>query len=66
MSVCLVILILRKLLYHGEEVPHVVVLDDTHIPTMTRTYRDPKLSSIRFRYSYPRGMRHSIFDLSSI
>ena len=50
----------------GKEVPRVVVLDNTHILTMTRTYRDPKLSSMRCRYSYPRGMRHSTYDLSSI
>ena len=50
----------------GKEVPHVAILDDTHILIMTRTYRDPKLSSMRCRYSYPRGMRPSTYDLSSI
>ena len=42
------------------------VLDDTCILTMTRTYLGPKLSSMRFRYSYSRGTRFSTCDLSSI
>ena len=50
----------------GQEVPRVEVLDDTHILTMIRTYRDPKLSSMRFRHSFSRGIRLSIYDLSSI
>ena len=50
----------------GQEVPCVAVLDDTHILTMTITYRDPKLSSMRCRYSFSRGMRFSNYDLSSI
>ena len=50
----------------GQEVPRVAVLDDTHILTMTRTYRDPKLSSMRCGYSFSRGMRFSTYDLSSI
>ena len=50
----------------GQEVPRVVVLDDTHILTMTITYGGPKLSSMRCWYSYPRDMRHSTYDLSSI
>ena len=50
----------------GQEVPRVAVLDDTHILTMTRTYWDPKLSSMRFRHSFSRGMRLSTYDLSSI
>ena len=50
----------------GQEVPRVAVLDDTHILTMTRTYRDPKLISMRFRHLYSRDMRISTYDLSSI
>ena len=50
----------------GQEVPCVAVLDDTHILTMTRTCRDPKLSRMRFRHLYSRGMRLSTYDLSSI
>ena len=50
----------------GQEVPRVAVLDDTHILTMTRTYRDPKLSSMRCGYSFSRGMRLSTCDLSRI
>ena len=50
----------------GQEVPRVAVLDDTHIRTMTRNYRDPKLTSMRCGYSFSRGMRFSTFDLSSI
>ena len=42
------------------------VLNDTCILTMTRTYLGPKLSSMRFRYSYSRGTRFSTCDLSSI
>ena len=49
-----------------QEVPGVAVLDDTHILTMTRTYRDPTLSSMRCRHSFSRGMRLSTYDLSSI
>jgi hypothetical protein len=33
---------------------------------MTRTYLGPKLSSMRFSYSYSRGMRFSTYDLLSI
>ena len=36
----------------GQEVPRVAVINDTHILTMTRTYRDPKLNSMRFRHSF--------------
>ena len=50
----------------GQEVPRVAVLDDTHILTMTRTYSDPKLSSMRCGYSFSRGMRFSTYDLPSI
>ena len=50
----------------GQEVSRVAVLDDTYILTMTRTYRDPKLSSMRFRHLYSRGMRLSTYDFSSI
>ena len=50
----------------GQEVPRVAVLDDTHILTMIRTYRDPKLSSMQCRYSFSRGMRFSTYDLSRI
>ena len=50
----------------GKEVPRVAVLDDIHILTMTRTYWDLKLSSMRFRHSFSRGMRLSTYDLSSI
>ena len=42
------------------------VLDDTHILIMTRSYRDPKLSSMRCGYSFSRGVRFSTYDLSSI
>ena len=42
------------------------VIVDTYILTMTRTYWDPKLSSMRFRHSFSRGMRLSTYDLSSI
>ena len=54
------------LLYHGAGGTPLAVLDDTCILTMTRTYLGPKLSSMRFRYSYSRGMRFSTCDLSSI
>ena len=50
----------------GQGVPRAAVLDDTHILTLTRTYMDPKLSSMRCRYSFSRGMRFSTYDLSSI
>ena len=50
----------------GQEVPHVAVLDDTHILTMIKTYKDPKLSSMWCGYSFSRGMRFSTYDLSSI
>ena len=50
----------------GQEVPCVAVLDDTHILTMTRAYRDPMLSNMRCGYSFSRGMRFSNYDLSSI
>ena len=50
----------------GQEAPRVSVLDDTHILTMTRTYRDPKLSSMRCGYTFSRGMRFLTCDLSSI
>jgi hypothetical protein len=43
-----------------------VVLDDTHILTMTRTCLGPKQSSMRFGYSYSRDTRFSTYDLSSI
>ena len=42
------------------------VLNDTRILTMARTYLDPKLSSMRFRHLYSRGMRLSTCDLSSL
>ena len=66
MSVCLVILVWDNSCIMGQEVPHVAVLDDTHILTMTRIYWDPKLSSMRFKHLYSRGMRLSTYDLSSI
>ena len=50
----------------GQEVPRVAVLDDTHILTMTRIYRDPKLSSMRCGHLFSRGMRLSTYDLSYI
>ena len=50
----------------GQEVVRVAVLDDTHILTMTRIYRDPKLSSTRFRHLYSTGIRLSTYDLSRI
>jgi hypothetical protein len=53
------------LLYHGAGGTPLAVLDDTCIFTMTRTYLGPKLSSMRFRYSYSRGMIFSTCDLSS-
>ena len=55
-----------KLLFHGQEVPRVAVLDVTHILTMSRTYRDPKLSSMWWGYSFARGMRFSTYDLKHI
>ena len=50
----------------GQVVPRVAVLNYTCMFTMTRTYLDPKLSSMRFMYSYSNGMRLSTYDLSSI
>lgn len=55
-----------QLLCHGARGTPLAVLYDACILTMTRTYLGPKLSSMRFRYSYSRGMRLSICDLSSI
>ena len=52
--------------YHRARGTPLAVLNDTCILTMTRTYLGPKLSSMRFRYSYSRGMRFSTCDLSSI
>ena len=66
MFVCLVILVWENSCTMGQVVPRVAVLDDTHILTMKRTYRDPKLSSMRFRHLYSRGMRLSTYDLLSI
>ena len=66
LSVCLVIMVWENSCAMGQEVPHVAVLDDTHILTMTRTRLDPKLSSMRWGYSIARGMRFSAYDLSSI
>ena len=42
------------------------VLDDTHILTMTITYRDPEFSSMWCGYSFVRGMRFSTYNLSNI
>jgi hypothetical protein len=53
-------------LYHGVGGTLFGFLDDTCMLTMTRIYLGPKLSSMWFRYSYSRGMRHSTYGLSSI
>jgi hypothetical protein len=42
------------------------VLNDTCMLTMTRTCLGPKLSSMRFGYSYSWDMRFSTYDLLSI
>ena len=55
----------RVLPYHGARGTPLAVLDDTCILTMTRTYLGPKLSRMRFRYSYSRGMRFSTCDLQA-
>ena len=57
---CLVILVWDSSCVMGQGVHR------WHELTMTRTYLGPKLSSMRFRYSYSRGMRLSTCDLSSI
>ena len=64
MSVCLVIMVWENSCAMGQDVPRRAVLDVTHIRTMTRTNRDPELSSMWWGHSFARGMRFSTYDLS--
>jgi hypothetical protein len=53
-------------LYHWAGGTLFGVLNDTHMLTMTRTYLGPKLGNMWCMYSYLRGVRLSIYDLSII